>query len=421
MEEGYNQDRGGMDTQEEEITSDESYLNSQENLEEDIHERMKSLRIGGKRKELAISDSQREIEELKALVRQQAQQLSFQVPQSDPFHSRPKEAKPINVTVFDGDADKLSQFFTDLRILFTQRKSTYEFDDEAKIFALYGYCSDKVKSFLQPVIEGERSDISCSIFEEVKQALFQQYHDPQIYNNRAQQFAELRQTTSVEELVEPFERLARQLNYPIGTWGAMFKAKLNYNIQDPIDNLALDLIDYYVVKKHSLSIDRNIRTKMNRNRGLANTSKRLNSSSITTNTTSFNAKNRKFSGPLTEEEKQRRREHNLCNYCGGEGHKVVNCPIKPKRQVTLAATAVSTELTEPITESKVSQSPLLPETTLTLASNFASETANHTVVQGLLDGEEARMMVDSGATANFVDEAWVKSKGLSCVPIANIV
>jgi len=133
---------------------------------------MKSLRIGGKRKELAISDSQREIEELKALVRQQAQQLSFQVPQSDPFHSRPKEAKPINVTVFDGDADKLSQFFTDLRILFAQRKSTYEFDDEAKIFALYSYCSDKVKSFLQPVIEGERSDISCSTFEEVKQALF---------------------------------------------------------------------------------------------------------------------------------------------------------------------------------------------------------------------------------------------------------
>ena len=89
--------------------------------------------------------------------------------------------------------------------------------------------------------------------------------------------------------------------------------------------------------------------------------------------------------------------------------------------MTLAATEVSTELTEPITESKVSQSPLLPETTLTLASNFASETANHTVVQGLLDGEEARMMVDSGATANFVDEAWVESKGLSCVPISNIV
>jgi len=111
----------------------------------------------------------------------------------------------------------------------------------------------------------------------------------------------------------------------------MFKAKLNYNIQDPIDNLALDLINYYMVKKHSLSIDRNIRTKMNRNRGLANTSKRLNSSSIITNTTSFNAKNRKFSGPLTEEEKQRRREHNLCNYCGGEGHRVINYSVKSKR------------------------------------------------------------------------------------------
>ena len=69
IEEGYNQDGEEMNTQEKEIISDESYLSSQENLEEDIHERIKSLRISGKRKELAISDSQQEIEELKALIR----------------------------------------------------------------------------------------------------------------------------------------------------------------------------------------------------------------------------------------------------------------------------------------------------------------------------------------------------------------
>ena len=38
-------------------------------------------------------------------------------------------------------------------------------------------------------------------------------------------------------------------------------------------------------------------------------------------------------GPLSEEEKQRRRAHRLCLYCGGPGHIAVNCPNRPKRQV----------------------------------------------------------------------------------------
>ena len=38
-------------------------------------------------------------------------------------------------------------------------------------------------------------------------------------------------------------------------------------------------------------------------------------------------------GPLSEEEKQRRRANRLYLYCGGPGHIVVNCPHRPRRQV----------------------------------------------------------------------------------------
>ena len=38
-------------------------------------------------------------------------------------------------------------------------------------------------------------------------------------------------------------------------------------------------------------------------------------------------------GPLSNAEKQRRRAHRLCLYCGRPGHIAVNCPHKPRRQV----------------------------------------------------------------------------------------
>jgi uncharacterized protein len=38
-------------------------------------------------------------------------------------------------------------------------------------------------------------------------------------------------------------------------------------------------------------------------------------------------------GPLSDEEKQRRRANRLCLYCGGPGHIAINCPHRPRRQV----------------------------------------------------------------------------------------
>ena len=38
-------------------------------------------------------------------------------------------------------------------------------------------------------------------------------------------------------------------------------------------------------------------------------------------------------GPLSDEEKQRRRANHLCLYCGGPGHIAIHCPHRPRRQV----------------------------------------------------------------------------------------
>ncbi|CAH2304919.1 inactive dipeptidyl peptidase 10 [Pelobates cultripes] len=42
-------------------------------------------------------------------------------------------------------------------------------------------------------------------------------------------------------------------------------------------------------------------------------------------------------GPLSNEEKQWRRTHNLCLYCGSAGHYAINCPSKSKRTIAMTA------------------------------------------------------------------------------------
>ena len=53
-------------------------------------------------------------------------------------------------------------------------------------------------------------------------------------------------------------------------------------------------------------------------------------------------------GPLSEEEKQRRRTNRLCLYCGGPGHIAINCPHRPRRQVNQIVASSNCTKSEPI-------------------------------------------------------------------------
>ena len=53
-------------------------------------------------------------------------------------------------------------------------------------------------------------------------------------------------------------------------------------------------------------------------------------------------------GPLSKEEKQRRRANRLCLYCGGPGHIAVNCPHRPRRQVNQIVASSNCTKPEPI-------------------------------------------------------------------------
>lgn len=47
-------------------------------------------------------------------------------------------------------------------------------------------------------------------------------------------------------------------------------------------------------------------------------------------------------GPLTAEEKRRRKDLNLCGYCGAASHLIKDCPLAPKRPLNRIATTSTT-------------------------------------------------------------------------------
>ena len=68
-------------------------------------------------------------------------------------------------------------------------------------------------------------------------------------------------------------------------------------------------------------------------------------------------------GPLSEEEKQRRRANRLCLYCGGPGHIAIHCPHRPRRQVNHISY-------EHKNESSIVETPIIDSSNPVLSNKF---------------------------------------------------
>lgn len=132
---------------------------------------------------------------------------------------------------------------------------------------------------------------------------------------------------------------------------SMFYAGLNDDIKDALSlnpNLPTTFDQFANL---AIQVDNRIfeRRQERKNRGNPGTYTPRNQSQWTHTTTSHQPMDidttKKFQ-PLTAEEKKRRRDNNLCLYCGGTGHVALNCTAKTKqsRSVTLAKPKNSKEL-----------------------------------------------------------------------------
>jgi len=132
----------------------------------------------------------------------------------------------------------------------------------------------------------------------------------------------------------------------------------------------------------------------------SNNRSRTNSNNSNKKKGNFNKKtsNSRFHGPLSNEEKERRRKENLCLYCGSSQHSLNNCPLKNKnknnnKNKPSSSTYISNPEANPTPRPRISDSNLpIYEFTLNI------ENSNST----------AKILLDTGSQINLMDIYYVK-------------
>ena len=114
--------------------------------------------------------------------------------------------------------------------------------------------------------------------------------------------------------------------------------------------------------------------------------------------------NSKFHGPLSNEEKERRRRENFCLYCGSSQHSLDNCPFKNKNKnnnknnkPSSSSTYISNPEIKPIPRPRITDSNLpIYEFTLNI------ENSNST----------AKILLDTSSQINLMDIYYVKENNI---------
>ncbi len=108
----------------------------------------------------------------------------------------------------------------------------------------------------------------------------------------------------------------------------------------------------------------------------------------------------KTRGPLSNEEKERRRKEHLCAYCGSADHAINNCPLKNKNKASSSSAHISNPEPKTIPRPRISDQPnvKLPVFEFSLnVSNISTKT---------------KILLDCGSQLNLMDINFVKENNI---------
>lgn len=243
---------------------------------------------------------------------------------------------------FDGkDRKACTTFLSHLNLYINGSPSLFP-NDAAKITFAASYLRGRAFSWFEPYLLQPESLVTTN-WQTFTTELVNHLGDPDRLGTITRELQTLRQTSSASDYSSRFYQLSSHLSWNDDALRDQFYTGLKATVKDA---LAMTSADYTTLKELSdvaIKIDnrlyqRKLESKDTRSPPAAPTRASTTFSRPSGNNVSpgpapmdlDGTKSKKFK-PLTQEERARRIRENLCIYCGGSGHRVLNCPLKGQR------------------------------------------------------------------------------------------
>ena len=241
---------------------------------------------------------------------------------------------------FDGkSAANLRNFLYQLRTTF---KAQPDRSEMSKIMYAASFFRDRARGWMEPYIDADEPPVWMESFKTFSAKLVDVFGDPDTVRNADYRLRKLRQTDTVADYVGEFRHFAQHLSWGDQAFAGQFFEGLKEPIQDELDKRTY-VLELEPLIDLALRCDTLLRNRLDRrghqsklqppapkkDRSDATPKPQTAPKTATTRPSQSPGDGRVKFQPLTTEQKQYRRDNNLCMYCGDPGHFVDNCPTRP--------------------------------------------------------------------------------------------
>lgn len=280
-----------------------------------------------------------------------------------PRHESKSEKMP-DIEIYNGDRDKLTAWITDLKIKMNANRDRFA-SEQSKLAYAVSRLGGKAKDQVNVYIKEDTIDLeNLAAFIKVIETAF---GDPDRKGTAQRTLTNLRQRNlDFSTYLAEFNRHAQYTEWCDEAKKSALFTGLSDELKQLLVTFNYDDLGLQEFMQKIQQLDNRARSTQATMRPVRATTRfqsstttitpRVSSAAATTTTVPAsgtpggsvpmdlsNTQRRIPRGPLTQDEKTRRRQQNLCLYCGGAGHMAASCPQKPQSQQLRQATLTTTD------------------------------------------------------------------------------